>query len=384
MIDRNFPGRGKVAILRTSPQTVLEDYGRLMRLAGYRDNLLQYKDTLLKINISWQIWYPACSTPPWQLEGVIKTLLEDGYRRESLIATHNRTVVVSAKVGESNNRHKVVVEKYGVQNLHIYEPHVEWVTYQSKEPFLVLDKIYPAGVRIPKVFFDKNIIHLPTVKTHVFTTMTGAMKNAFGGLLNEKRHWTHSVIHETLVDLLQIQLDIHSGIFAVMDGTFAGDGPGPRAMRPHIKNVLLASADQVAIDAVAAKLMGFDPMGIRFIRLAHEKGLGVGDPRFITILGDAEAAQENWHFSGSEDTFASRGQKMIYHGILKRFEKLLLRTPLVPWAYLASNLYHNAYWYNLIGRRRAQKMLQTGWGKLFLSYGQPEKVEKIEDVPVGW
>ena len=71
------------------------------------------------------------------------------------------------------------------------------------------------------------------------------MKNAFGGLLNEKRHWTHPVINETLVDLLMIQKKIHSGIFAVMDGTFAGDGPGPRCMVPHIKNVILASADQV-------------------------------------------------------------------------------------------------------------------------------------------
>ena len=37
------------------------------------------------------------------------------------------------------------------------------------------------------------------------------MKNAFGGLLNFQRHWTHSVIHETLVDLLSIQKEIHPG-----------------------------------------------------------------------------------------------------------------------------------------------------------------------------
>ena len=69
----------------------------------------------------------------------------------------------------------------------------------------------------------------------------------FGGLLNERRHWTHPVIHETLVDLLMIQQKIHRGVFAVMDGTFAGDGPGPRCMIPRVKNVILASADQVAI-----------------------------------------------------------------------------------------------------------------------------------------
>ena len=95
-----------------------------------------------------------------------------------------------------------------------------------------------------------------------------------------------------------IQKKIHRGIFAVMDGTFAGDGPGPRCMVPHVKNVMLASADQVAIDAVAAKLMGFDPMSIKYIRMAHDLGLGCGDPRDIEIVGDADAAKENWNFVG--------------------------------------------------------------------------------------
>ena len=121
----------------------------------------------------------------------------------------------------------------------------------TKTKMLALDHIYPDGILIPDYFIGKNIVHLPTVKTHSYTTTTGAMKNAFGGLLNERRHWTHPVIHETLVDLLMIQKKIHSGVFAVMDGTFAGDGPGPRCMLPHVKNVILASADQVAIDAVA-------------------------------------------------------------------------------------------------------------------------------------
>ncbi len=370
MIDpANFPGRGRVAILRTTPQTVLEDYKRLLHLANYQANLPKDHETILKINISWQLWYPGCSTPPWQLEGVIKTLLEDGYPRDSLIAAHNRTVVVSAKEGEINNRHKHVVEKYGIRNVHIYEPHVKWVRYEPKQPFLVLDKIYPEGVYIPEFFYDRNIIHLPQTKTHVFTTMTGAMKNAFGGLLNERRHWTHAVIHETLVDLLQIQQDIHSGLFAVMDGTLAGDGPGPRAMRPHVKNVILASADQVAIDAIAAKMMGFDPLKIKFIRLAHERGLGVGDPREIEIVGDVDAAEENWHFSGQENTFASRGQKLIYHGPLKPLEGLLLRSRLVPWSYLASNLYHNVFWYPFVGHQRAKYILEnTEWGALFKQY----------------
>jgi uncharacterized protein (DUF362 family) len=156
---------------------------------------------------------------------------------------------------------------------------MKWVEYHPKEPLLVLDKIYPEGIYIPEPMFGMNIIHLPTVKTHVFTTITGAMKNAFGGLLGRNRHWTHGLIHQTLVDLLQIQQDIHPGLFAVMDGTFSGDGPGPRTMRWHETDVLLASADQVAIDAISAKLQGFDPLSLPFIRLAHEKEMGIGDPR---------------------------------------------------------------------------------------------------------
>ncbi|MDQ3413315.1 MAG: DUF362 domain-containing protein [Chloroflexota bacterium] len=365
MIARNFPGRGKVAVLKTQPETVLDDVAEVMRRADYPSALPADKETVLKINISWQTWYPACSTTPWQLEGAIRALRADGYK--DLLAAHNKTVVVDAYVGERNNKHKYVVDKYGVENVHLYEPEVRWIPYQPKEPFLVLSDIFPDGVKIPEMFIGKNVIHFPTIKTHVFTTITGAMKNAFGGLLSERRHWTHPVIDETLVDLLQIQQDIHTGIFAVMDGTFAGDGAGPRAMRPHEKDILLASADQVAIDAISAKLQGFDPMELPFIRLAHEKGLGVGNPKDIEIAG-YDISLEDWKFV-KEDTFASKGQHLIYHGPLKRFEKALLQSPLVPWSFFASNFYHNVYWYPVVGRKRVKAALNTKWGELFKSYG---------------
>ena len=367
-MTKDFPGRGKVAVLKTSPETVLKDYSRLMDLADIQDALPKDKETLLKINISWQTWYPACSTAPWQLEGVIRGLRAAGY--ENLIAAHNDTVVVDAHVGERNNKHKFVVDTYGIRNAHLFEPQYNWVRYDPPEPFLVLDKIYPEGVHIPEILIGRNIVQLPTVKTHVFTTITGAMKNAFGGLLGRRRHWTHADIHDTLVDLLMIQQDIHPGLFAVMDGTFAGDGPGPRAMRWHEKDILLASADQVAIDAMSAHLQGFNPLDIHFIRTAHEMGLGVGDPDEIEIVGEDRdwVMAQDWDFV-QEDTFASRGQKLIYHGPLKPMEGLLLRSPVVPWSYFASNFYHNVYWYPFVGRPRVERALETKWGRLFCEYG---------------
>lgn len=366
-----FPGKGKVAVVKTSPDTVLDDIEKLMKLAGVEATLDKNLQTGLKINISWQTWYPACSSTPWQIEGVIRALRNAGYK--DLVGVHNDTVVVNTSDGERNNKHRFVTDTYNVPCIYLYNQDFEWVEYQPKKPFLVLDKVYPQGVFIPKVLEGMNIIHLPTVKTHVFTTITGAMKNAFGGLLHRNRHWTHAYIHDTLVDLLTIQQEIHPGIFAVMDGTFAGDGPGPRAMRWHEKDILLASADQVAIDAVSAKLQGFDPLNIRFIRRAHEMELGIGDPRQIEIVGYDIEQEEPWGFV-QEDTFASKGQKLIYHGPLKPLEKVLLQSPIVPWSYFASNFYHNVYWYPFVGRPRVEAALQTRWGRLFQSYGDGQVV----------
>jgi uncharacterized protein (DUF362 family) len=366
-----FPGKGKVAVLKTAPDTILDDIAEVMKMAGFEEALPKDVKTGLKINISWQTWYPACSSAPWQIEGVIRALQQAGYH--DLVGVHNDTVVVDTSDAERNNKHKYVTDKYEVPCLYLYNQDFEWIEYKPKKPFLVLDKVYPDGVFIPKDLVGLNMIHLPTVKTHVFTTITGAMKNAFGGLLHRNRHWTHAVIHDTLVDLLTIQQDIHPGLFAVMDGTFAGDGPGPRAMRWHEKNILLASADQVAIDAVSAKLQGFDPMGLHFIRRAHEMALGIGDPKQIEIVGYDIEQEEPWGFK-REDTFASRGQYMIYHGPLKPFEKVLLQSPLVPWAYFASNFYHNVYWYPFVGRKRVAAALETQWGRLFKSYGDGQVV----------
>ena len=358
-------GSPVVAVVATSPATVLEDIDRAMSLAGVAEHLSPDITTLLKVNISWQHWYPGCSSTPWQIEGVADALRRLGHR--DLIAAHNGTVVVDSFEGEANNKHKAAQDRAGLPAVHLDTPPNRWLDYKPKAEMLVLDEIFPEGIQIPESFEGTNIVHLPTMKTHVFTTMTGAMKNAFGGLLHRKRHWTHSVIHETLVDLLAIQQEIHPGIFAVMDGTFAGDGPGPRAMRWHVKDRILASADQVAIDAVAAKMMGFDPMNLKFIRLAHERGLGCGDVSKIEVVGE-DISQVNWKFSGVENTLASRGQKLIYWGPLKPMENLLLRSPIVGWAFLASNLYHNGYWLKTKGRKRIQAALKTEWGRLFESY----------------
>ena len=231
--------KSTVAIVRTTPETVLEDYARLMDLINYDQILDKSKTTILKNNISWHMLYPAANTTPWQIEGVTKKLQADGY--DDLVVVENRTVVTQAKKGEHLNNFTPVHEKYGLPVKYNFDPaDMRWVTYEPKGPMLVLDKIFPNGIRIPDYFFDRNVVHLPTIKTHIYTDYTCAMKNAFGALLDKSRHYCHPQIHETLVDLLRIQQEIQAGTIAVADGTTAGSGPGPRTMTPVVKNVLIA------------------------------------------------------------------------------------------------------------------------------------------------
>jgi hypothetical protein len=193
------------------------------------------------------------------------------------------------------------------------------------------------------------------------------MKNAFGGLLTTRRHYTHSVIHETLVDLLAIQREIHSGIFTLMDATFCGNGPGPRTMLPVEKGFMLASSDSVAIDAVAAKIMGFDPMRIDYIKLAHEDGLGIGRIEDIEVVGE-DIAQMNFQFSVG-DNFASRIGDLLWFGPLKGFQKFFFHTPLVYLFVLGSYLYHDWVWWPFVGKRLMEDIkTSTEWGKFFASY----------------
>ena len=356
--------KSKVAVVKTSPESVLEDYQNLLRLAEIETHLPKDKATILKDNISWHYPFPGANTTPWQLEGTIQGLKKLGY--EQLVAVENNTVVTNTLKGERLNKYTDIYKKYGIEVSFNFSEDFKWVRYQPKAELLALPKIYKRGIYLPEFFFDKNIVHLPTLKCHIYTTTTGAMKNAFGGLLTTKRHYTHTWIHETLVDLLAIQKEIHSGVFAVMDGTTAGNGPGPRTMKPEIKDYILASADSVAIDAVGAKMMGFDPMSLKYIRLAHERGLGKGRMDEIEVLGE-DISGVNFNFSVG-DNMASRVGDLLWFSPLRIFQRLFFRTPLVYLFVFGSALYHDRFWWPVKGTKVFQEWSKTKWGKLFQGY----------------
>jgi len=358
--------KATVAILKTDPTSIIEDYQRLLELADLKNSLVQNCTTILKDNISWHYPMPGANTTPWQLEGTILALKDAGFNE--LVCVQNKTVVIDTFKGEDLNRYLPILKHYRVPVLYNFlEKDMRWIPFKPARKMLVLDKIFPEGLHIPDYFIGKNIVHLPTTKCHIYTTTTGAMKNAFGGLLNNHRHYAHTWIHETLVDLLAIQKEIHPGVFAVMDGTTAGNGPGPRTMIPVVKNCILASSDQVAIDAVAAKMMGFDPLKINYIRIAHEQGLGTGDIREIEIKGD-DISGENWNFKVGYNFHRFLGW-LAWFGPTRCLQKLILRTPLVAIPVFISEFNHDYIHWPLKEKHLYTQWLKTtSWGELFQKY----------------
>jgi len=358
--------RSIVAVLKTTPEKVLEDISRLMRMAGVKQSLKAQTVTILKDNLSWHFPFLSANTTPWQLEGTIRGLKDAGL--SDLCAVHNNTVVTNPFKGLRLNKLEPIYRRYTIpEKYNFISDQIAWEPFHPLARMRALDRIYPEGIKIPSFFVGKNIVHLPTAKCHIYTTVTGSMKNAFGGLLSTRRHYTHSVIHETLVDLLAIQREIHPGIFTIMDGTFFGNGPGPRTMIPVEKGLILAGADSVAIDAVAARIMGFDPMAIDFIRLAHEDGLGTGRIEEIEVLGE-DIGEMNFHFSVGAN-MASRVGRLLWYGSLKNLQKVFFHTPLVSLFIAASFIYHDWLWWPFVGRYR-MKMIEknTEWGKYFARY----------------
>jgi len=335
-----------------------------MEMADAGRYLTAERDLLLKLNLSWTKYFPSCSSQPWQVEGVVKDLLGRGYTGQTLLPIENKTVVTEPRKGAENNLWMPVLEQYDLSFTPLTE--VEWTVYEFRSELLKLNEIFPEGIEIPKLYIGKDIIHLPTVKTHGHSITTGAIKNAFGGLLKEVRHYAHKYIHEVLVDLMMMQRELHPNVFAVMDGTVCGNGAGPRTMDPVEGDLVLASADSVAIDAVAARIMGFDPMQIPYLRMATERGLGEARVDKIEIAGE-DIDELNFHFE-TKRSLVIWGDQMLRLGPLRFLEKVALHSPLVAWAPLASNIYHDLIWYPTVGKSKIRGFRRTKWGRLWERY----------------
>jgi len=148
----------------------------------------------------------------------------------------------------------------------------------------VLDKAYISPLLLDSDF----LINLPKLKTHSFTMFTGAVKNMYGIIPHGLRSSYHRQFYKNEL-FSQMLVDIFSCApphLNIMDAIVAMEGEGPSAGRPKKVNLILASRDAVALDAVASKIIGLDPLQILTTKYADERGLGVGQLENIEIIGE--------------------------------------------------------------------------------------------------
>jgi uncharacterized protein (DUF362 family) len=258
-----MPTKALVALIRCTPATVLADFERLIELAQFQPQLDPHATLLIRPDARRHYPFPAANTTPWQLEGVVRILRAAGCHNLRWSSPHSRIANIAA--GEDLNGYQPILHKYGV------------VPHQTSE----------AAGRAA------SIVLLPTLKTDAVTTISGALRClADGYALSRGR--SRCQTHDQLVDALAATREKNGQLFAVMDGTTVGSGSYGC---PEVRNVLLASIDPLALDTVAARLLGFDPLrDLACLRRAHERGLGVADPQAIELVGDTDLARERWTF----------------------------------------------------------------------------------------
>ncbi|MFW6139628.1 MAG: DUF362 domain-containing protein, partial [Spirochaetota bacterium] len=133
----------------------------------------------------------------------------------------------------------------------------------------------------------EGMISLPKLKTHGFTTMTGAVKNQFGCIPGTTKSGFHAKL-EHLDRFSQMLVDLTMFLkprLYIMDGIVGMEGNGPRRGNTVDLGVLIISSDPVAMDAVASQVIGLRSNQVATTVQGHKSSLGTMDN--YEILGDS-------------------------------------------------------------------------------------------------
>ena len=259
----------------------------------------------------------AIVTHPIITAGVIQTLLDIG-----CLVTVGDDIHGDGIGGFQRSGYKKMCEDMGIRLVNLKQTGFR--------------KVEITGDRLDYVYFSRTaldsdfIINLPKLKTHAFTIFTGSIKNTFGLIPSGYRHLYHKMYSQReefsrmLVDVFSVQ----PPQLTIMDAVQAMEGEGPSGGRPNDLGCILISRDPVAVDAVACELIGLSPRRVDTIRLAAERGFGIGNPDGISILGSNLKESKKLDFKQSAIAVGPMERRLpqLIHGFIQ--DQLIL-TPKV-------------------------------------------------------
>jgi uncharacterized protein (DUF362 family) len=326
-----------VAVVRTTPNSILEDVQRVMELANWRRFITPGANIALKPNLGWDKLIPGAVSAPWVVEAVIQTIRP--YVGEIYLVESDQVVVKADRALALTGLDKICKHN-----------NVTWVN-MSKGQFVQVsdpERLVLKQIWIPEILTKTELITLPLLKTHNKTQISGALKNQWG-CLETLRHNYHLVLPEALVDVNTIVRPR----FALMDGTVALEGNGPKSGIPKEMNVLLASGNLVGIDAIAARIMGLIPEKIKHITLCADHGLG-------TLSGLADVIGEDINalstpFKPASHNAVSRLELAFRRS---RIEHLVFQTPLLLFFCWGTRRYYDL-WDLTVGRGIRKRFNQS-------------------------
>ncbi len=140
------------------------------------------------------------------------------------------------------------------------------------------------------------VVNVPKLKTHNFVGVTCALKNMFGAISKPRKYSYHNNINNVIVAANKI---VPSHI-TVVDGLIV------RGSVPKKIGVVLAGDNALSTDAVASKIMGFNPLSVPHLNLAAKEK--IGETRKISVIEDgitlAQAKKEFPHYSHRMHAFS--------------------------------------------------------------------------------
>lgn len=182
------------------------------------------------------------------------------------------------------------------------------------------------GYFIAKAISDADlVINVCKLKTHNLTLFTGAIKNMFGSIPGFKKSEYHKIapkvekFSEIVVDIFSVA----SPALNIMDAVDIMEGNGPSAGNVKRLGLILASKDAVALDAIAAKLIGFEDGEISTTEQAYRRGLGEKNIEKLIIKGSSIKQFEDLQFVLPSNHY----MKFVPTSIVKLLGKLLWVRP---------------------------------------------------------